>query len=425
MVDPIASEASSAYDAHHKQFTSEGLPKNAAGWLSRAQKVSEIVATTAAQRDLDNTSPTAEVLLLKSSGLTKILGPVQYGGGGQEWDVAYKVIREVAKGDGSIGMLLGYHLLWSTTANVVGTEEQKERIQKNIIENNWFIGGAVNPRDADLVITPEGDELVFNGFKHFNTGGVVSDVTWLEGAIDGHKEHIFALVPSSQLTFAYNWDSVGLRGSESGSVRIQNVRVAWADALGWDAKTQKPIEAVLGIPYASLLLPTIQNVFNNFYVGIALGALDWARAYTLKFTRPWPYTDDPKSKAQDEFHILQKFGSFHAHLAAASALADVASTEIADLYRAHSQNRDVDARKRGEVAETIASLKIVATDTSLRVTSGIFEIVGARATGRKANADRFWRDIRTHTLHDPVAYKEREVGRYALLGEIPEPTWYT
>lgn len=44
----------------------------------------------------------------------------------------------------SLGMLLGYHLLWSTTANVVGTDEQKDRIQKLIIENNYFVGGKVN-----------------------------------------------------------------------------------------------------------------------------------------------------------------------------------------------------------------------------------------------------------------------------------------
>lgn len=37
----------------------------------------------------------------------------------------------------------------------------------------------------------------------------------------------------------------------------------------------------------------------------------------------------------------------------------------------------------------------------------------------------FWRDIRTHTLHDPVAYKRREVGRWVLEGELPEPTWYS
>ena len=39
-------------------------------------------------------------------------------------------------------MLLGYHLLWSTTANVLGTEEQKKRVQKLIIEGNNFVGGS-------------------------------------------------------------------------------------------------------------------------------------------------------------------------------------------------------------------------------------------------------------------------------------------
>lgn len=129
------------YDAHHQKFKSDGLPTSSEAWLQRARDVSDILAADAAARDIENKSPKAEVALLKSSGLLKVLGPVAYGGGGQSWEVGYKVIREVAKGDGSIGMLLGYHILWSTTANLVGTDEQKERIQKLIIENNYFVGG--------------------------------------------------------------------------------------------------------------------------------------------------------------------------------------------------------------------------------------------------------------------------------------------
>ena len=73
----------------------------------------------------------------------------------------------------------------------------------------------------------------------------------------------------------------------------------------------------------------------------------------------------------------------------------------------------------------MASVKVVTTDVGLRVTAGVFEVTGARATASKVGLDRFWRDIRVHSLHDPVAYKNREVGRYALLNEVPEPTWYT
>jgi alkylation response protein AidB-like acyl-CoA dehydrogenase len=124
------------YDAHHKDFESKGVPSGQAEWVERARAVAAILAQDAPQRDIDNKAPAAEISLLKSSGLLKVLGPKEYGGGGEAWDTGYKVIREVAKGDGSIGMLLGYHLLWSTTANVVGTEDQAKSVQKVLIEQN-------------------------------------------------------------------------------------------------------------------------------------------------------------------------------------------------------------------------------------------------------------------------------------------------
>lgn len=158
----------------------------------------------------------------------------------------------------SIGMLLGYHLLWSRTADIVGTAEQSDRFDQLVITNNYFVGGAVNPRDNDLRISIDGEGIVFNGAKHFNTGGVVSDLTVLEGVVDGTNDHIFAVVPTSQagIQFAHNWHNIGLRLTESGSVKIDNVRAPWADALGWDAIEHKPLPSVLQIHWGSLLLPT-------------------------------------------------------------------------------------------------------------------------------------------------------------------------
>ena len=158
----------------------------------------------------------------------------------------------------SIGMLLAYHLLWSTTANVVGSPEQADRFQDLIISNNYFVGGAVNPRDNDLKITAEGDKIVFNGFKNFNTGGVVSDLTVLEGVLEGTEDHIFTFVKTDQpgLQFAHNWNNIGLRLTESGSVKIENVSAPFSDALGWDTSTKKPDPDILTIPFATLLLPT-------------------------------------------------------------------------------------------------------------------------------------------------------------------------
>lgn len=99
------------YDVHHQTFNSAALPFTPGEWIERAAFVARILAKDATARDIANKSPRAEVSLLKSSGLTRVLGFAQYGGGEQIWEVGYKVIREIAKADGSIGMLLGYHLL--------------------------------------------------------------------------------------------------------------------------------------------------------------------------------------------------------------------------------------------------------------------------------------------------------------------------
>ena len=218
--------------------------------------------------------------------------------------------------------------------------------------------------------------------------------------------------------FKHNWNNVGLRLTESGSVAINQVQIPWTDALGWDVRTHAPDPTVLAIPFGSLLLPTIQLVFTNFYLGIALGSLKFAAKYTTATTRPWPFSNDKKKSATEEFYILERYGNFFAHLRAAEALVDRAGLELATVYEKHGKSRSVTPRERGEVAEWIASAKVVTTDTALRVTAGVFEVTGSRATGRKVGLDRFWRDVRTHTLHDPVAYKNRELGEYVLLDKV-------
>jgi alkylation response protein AidB-like acyl-CoA dehydrogenase len=70
-------------------------------------------------------------------------------------------------------------------------------------------------------------------------------------------------------------------------------------------------------------------------------------------------------------------------------------------------------------------VKARATDVALEITSKVFEGTGARSTTAELGFDRFWRNVRTHTLHDPVAYKRREVGAHLLTGALPEPTWYS
>ncbi|MFB9661280.1 acyl-CoA dehydrogenase family protein [Glycomyces mayteni] len=397
-------------------------PTTPDGWVARAREVAARLAVDAVARDREGATPYAEVELLKDAGLVPLLAPAEHGGGGQDWTTAYRVIRAVAAGDGSIGQLLGYHYLWAWAARLVGTPAQIEAVERQAAEEGWFFGGAVNPRDDDLVIREEDGELVFNGRKTFSTGGKVSDVTVLEGVLEGTDKHIFAIVPTDQdgIVFAGDWDNLGQRLTESGSAVIENVRVPWAAAAGYVPRA----DGYEFVPrtYNTLNVPLIQLVFTNFYLGIAQGALETAAAYTREKTRAWPYAADRKERGIDEFYVQEAYGDLQSKLWAAEALAERAAGLI-EAINAHAD--DVTPEERGEAAVVIAAAKQTAIDAGLEIGTRVFEVTGARASANAVGLDLFWRNIRTHSLHDPVAHKRAEVGRYALTGELPEPTWYT
>ncbi|MCT9140688.1 acyl-CoA dehydrogenase family protein [Streptomyces violarus] len=391
-------------------------PKDAEGWLARAAEVAAVLAADAAARDKAAATPYAEVQLLKDSGLVTLLGPVEHGGAGQDWPTAYRVVREVAKADGSIGQLLGYHYLWNWAARLVATREQWEHVEAEAARNRWFFGGAVNPRDEDVVVRDEGDTLTFTGRKSFSTGSKVSDVTVLEGVLEGTDDHVFAIVPSDSegLTFHDDWDNIGQRLTESGGVTIDTVRVPWSAAAGYVDKQFRPRV------YNTLNVPTIQLVFVNFYLGIATGALETAATYTRTKARAWLHGGH--EHAVDEPYVIDTYGDLTAKLWAAEALADAVAAEGQKL---HDDPDAVTEQARGEFEVRVAAVKARATDVALEVTNRIFEVTGARATASAEGLDRFWRNVRTHTLHDPVAYKRREIGRHVLTGELPQPTWYS
>ena len=55
----------------------------------------------------------------------------------------------------------------------------------------------------------------------------------------------------------------------------------------------------------------------------------------------------------------------------------------------------------------------------------LFELAGTRSTLGEHNLDRHWRNARTHTLHDPVDYKLRELGDWVLNERHPNPSFYS
>ena len=60
-----------------------------------------------------------------------------------------------------------------------------------------------------------------------------------------------------------------------------------------------------------------------------------------------------------------------------------------------------------------------------RISPRVFELMGARATAARYGHDRFWRNVRVHTLHDNLDYKLQDIGRWVLDDRVPEPSIYS
>ncbi|WP_432502554.1 acyl-CoA dehydrogenase family protein [Kineococcus arenarius] len=388
------------------------MSPTAAQVVDAARDVADQLALDALERDRANAEPFTEAELLRKAGLPSILLPTAIGGAGLPWSVALEVVREIARTDGSIAQLVAYHYVNAHNLVWVADDAGRQRWGVPSVEQQWLWGDSVNPVDPDLRLTRDGSDWILSGTKNFSTGASVGDVTVVGGLTDDGQD-LLVVVPRETPGFVKggDWDNLGQRLSASGSVRFEDVRITPDAVLGSASESGA---------FGSLVTPAIQAAFGHFYLGVTRGALETAAEYTRTTSRPWLLSD--VERAVEDPYVLATYGRLVARLRAAEALGRSVGES---LSQAHERGADLTWAERGEVAEEIAALKVVSSDLAVEATSAIFEVTGARASSNRYGFDRFWRNVRTHTLHDPVQYKAREVGNHFLTGAHPAFTLYT
>ncbi|MFT4088714.1 MAG: acyl-CoA dehydrogenase family protein [Gordonia sp. (in: high G+C Gram-positive bacteria)] len=386
--------------------------------LRRADIVAAELRATAAERDRANAAPRAEIELLREHDLLQVGEPVEYGGDGLDYAQTQQITRRIARGDTSIAHLLGYHYAQQRIAHLFGTPEQADALSRRNAEEKLFWGGVQNPRGGSaLELTRDGDAYRLNGRRSFASGASVADHLSVTAVLD--DKLVFISLPGGREGFQAldDWDNIGQRLTDSGGVVFDNARIDPSEILGDPAALDG--EQVFSA-YQTLVTPHWQLAFVNFYIGTAEGALDEALDWARLHAAAWE-TSGVES-ATDDPYILELVGELRAQITAAALLADRAGDA---LQHALDIGDALTAEQRAEAAVAIAEAKYLTTKVSLETASRLFEIQGARATTSDYGFDRHWRNLRTHTVHDPVAYKAREIGDWVLNRRAPEFTLYS
>ena len=293
---------------------------------------------------------------------------------------------------------------------------QCEHYYRETVANGWFWANAMNPRDRRTTLTPVGDSRYrLDGTKSFCSGSVGSDMLPVTASFQHSEELLVVLIPTNRdgVRVEDDRDCMGQRQTDSGSVTFDGVAVADQEILELPEDPSRQVRSTLRVCINQL-------IFTNIYVGIARGALSEATAYARGKTKGWsqsttePFTSDP--------YVLGHFGDMSVQLQAAEALVDRANDVLQDAWDARTELTE---RLRGTCAVAIAVAKIAATKACLDISSRIFDVMGTRATLGALRNDRFWRNARTFTLHDPIDYKTRDVDNWVLNEILPTLGFYS
>ncbi len=325
-------------------------------------------------------------------GLMGIPFPEQYGGSDGDTLSYALAVEEIGKVCGSTG--LSYAATVSLGASPIynfGTEEQKEKFLTPIAQGKTLAAfGLTEPNagsDAGGTKTTaiaDGDDFVINGEKCFITNANYSNtitVTAVTGKDDRGKNIISAIiVPTNTegVTINSSYDKMGVRGSDTAEIVLDNVRVPQKNLLGDPDKGFKQFLHTLDggrISIAALGL------------GIAQASLDKALEYAKERTQ--------FGKSISSFQAIQ------------FKLADMAMEAELARNMVHKAAWLKDNNK--PFSKEAAYAKLYATETAFKNANQAIQIHGGYGYMREYEVERYLRDAKLLEIGEGTSEIQRMV----------------
>ncbi|WP_019203737.1 SfnB family sulfur acquisition oxidoreductase [Tsukamurella sp. 1534] len=377
--------------------------------FAAARDLAERFAASAADRDRDRRLPHAEVEFLSDAGLFALTVPVRFGGPDLPPSAVAEVFRILATVDSSLAQIPHSHYVYLTALRLAAPEHLQRSVFERVLDGGRIAnaqsekgGRTVADIATTLTRTPDGARL--RGEKFYCTGSPFAHILAVLARDADTDEQLIAFVAADTpgITIVDDWNGLGQRTTGSGTVRFDDVAVPGDAVIARSAAVTEPTGYGA---FAQLLHAAIDT-------GIARGALDAAAEFVRTRSRPW--FEAGVDRAQDDPLLIQRFGELTVTVRAAEAALTVAAAAVDSAFV------EPDPVHAAEASLAVATAKALADRAATEVPAALFEVSGTRSAGGDLGLDRFWRDARTHTLHDPVRYKVWHLGRHTL-GRIDPP----
>ena len=385
-------------------------------YVALAHQLAAQIQPGAAERDAKRILPYAQLDLIRESGLGAARVPKELDGGDIDQLQVAQIFMALAKADPSVAQALFPHFATVEHLRLIADERQ-QREYLGAFADRKLSSGAIAERSGTFRgeihtrLQRQDDHLLLNGSKFYSTGCLFADLLKIQ-AVDEAGNAVYVILPAntSGITLLDDWDGMGQRITASGSTLLENVRVHPDQVIALAQWYQR----------RNYIGASAQLIHCALDVGIGLAALDDAVEWARNGSRP--VRESGVDKARNDPYILHTIGDRSATIHGAQALvekaADAVQTAAVTQLQGLAEGAELDAiLARSSIA--VAEAKIASTRAALHVCERLYEVGGAATTQSRYNFDRHWRNARTHTTHDAVAYKYKAIGDYLLNGNYP------
>jgi len=357
----------------------------------------EKIAPNAAEVDRNAEFPWKSFEACKEMELPALGIPEAYGGAGADHVTQAIAVEELSRVCASTSLTILISKLGMIPLMNWGSEELKKeympRIASGEIQASYCLSEADAGSDVAAMRTRavrDGDDYVLTGSKYWITNAGISDVYIVFAKTDpdagGRGISCFVVEKEWGVHIAKHEDKLGMRGSPTGEVVLEEVRVPASHRVGEEGQ---------GFTVAMHTLDRSRPTIGAQAVGIAQGAIDYSASYMKE---------------------RRAFGAPIADLQGLRfMLADMAMrTEAARtlVYRACAL---IDDDPIGELTMYGAMAKAFASDTAMAVTVDAVQLLGGYGYTKDFPVERYLRDAKVTQIYEGTNQVQRVVIARELL----------
>jgi len=383
--------------------------------ISKFRPIFQRIADGALEREKSRILPYDPIKWLKKAGFGAVRVPQEFGGGGVSQKQLFKLLIELAIADSNVVQALRGHFAFvEDRLNAHLTESQQiwfERfVQGDIVGNAWTEIGKVEIGDVKTRITAEEHtgNLLVNGRKYYSTGTIYADWIDLFALDETTDQHVIAAVStvSKGVQVLDDWNGFGQKTTGSGTLTIQNVEITREFIFPFEQRFKYQTAFYQVVHLATL-------------TGIAQSAVEKFTEEVRSRTRI--YSHGNAELIREDAQILQIIGKASAHAFAAESITLTIAEALDQAYFLHVKQDSYQELQANDHAELLASQgQVVISESVLNLTTDLFNALGASASTSEKQLDRFWRNARVISSHNPVIYKQKVIGDW-IVNQTPLP----